>query len=563
MNRSYVILLMLTAVLIVVAPRAAMSQNSCPICQRFNPGSVVTEPPSLFSQNGVLKVTFNYNTIVDSNGITRYCFMTTNGLESPTLHVNPGDTLIMTVTNNVPENPALELTLNPPFCDDPDADASSLNVHFHGTNTSPQCGSDQVIKTSINSGNTYTYTIVFPTNEPPGIYWYHPHIHGIAEAAVQGGASGAIVVDGIQNLQPAVSGLPERTLMIRDQPVPGNPTPGGNVPSWDVTLNYVTVSSSPTFTPAIIQIKPGEKEFWRVVNACADTIIDVQLVYDGVAQPLQIVGLDGVPVNSQDGAQPGSTFTQTDLLLAPAARGEFIITGPSTRVKNATFQTLNIDTGPDGDNDPTRPLATLVASNGAPEPPQSIPPVNGPAWTQRFAGLATAAVTARRSLYFSEVLQDPSNPSGPTNFFITVQGATPTLFSPNNPPSIVTHQGAVEDWTISNEALENHEFHMHQIHFLLMAINGVPVPPNQQQYLDMIQVPFWSGSGPFPSVTVRMDFRGADIGDFVYHCHILGHEDNGMMAIIRVLPAETAETKGKGSAKTHGVTVAQASRQLD
>jgi FtsP/CotA-like multicopper oxidase with cupredoxin domain len=52
----------------------------------------------------------------------------------------------------------------------------------------------------------------------------------------------------------------------------------------------------------------------------------------------------------------------------------------------------------------------------------------------------------------------------------------------------------------------------------------------------MIQVPFWSGTGPYPSVTVRMDFRGPDIGDFVYHCHILGHEDNGMMAIIRVRP---------------------------
>ena len=45
---------------------------------------------------------------------------------------------------------------------------------------------------------------------------------------------------------------------------------------------------------------------------------------------------------------------------------------------------------------------------------------------------------------------------------------------------------------------------------------------------------------PYPSVTLRMDFRGPDIGDFVYHCHILDHEDGGMMAIIRVLP----QTKG-------------------
>jgi len=137
-------------------------------------------------------------------------------------------------------------------------------------------------------------------------------------------------------------------------------------------------------------------------------------------------------------------------------------------------------------------------------------------------------------LYFSEVISDPNDPNSPTNFFITVDGQTPTLFSPDNPPAIVTTQGSVEDWTIENRALENHEFHIHQIHFLLLEQNGVPV--HNGQFLDMIQVPYWSGSGPYPSVKVRMDFRGPLIGDFVYHCHILGHEDSGMMAIIRVKP---------------------------
>jgi FtsP/CotA-like multicopper oxidase with cupredoxin domain len=154
----------------------------------------------------------------------------------------------------------------------------------------------------------------------------------------------------------------------------------------------------------------------------------------------------------------------------------------------------------------------------------------------RFAGLASLTPTAARTLYFSEVLSDPTDPNSPTNFFITVDGATPTLFDPNNPPAITTTQGSVEDWIIQNRAGENHEFHLHQIHFLLLAVNGVPVPPSQQQFYDTIQVPYWTGTGPYPSVTVRADFRGPDIGDFVYHCHILGHEDNGMMAIIRVLP---------------------------
>jgi FtsP/CotA-like multicopper oxidase with cupredoxin domain len=74
------------------------------------------------------------------------------------------------------------------------------------------------------------------------------------------------------------------------------------------------------------------------------------------------------------------------------------------------------------------------------------------------------------------------------------------LFKPLNPPAIITHQGAVEDWTIENQAGENHEFHMHQIHFLVLEQNNqAPIALDQGQFLDMIQVPFWSGTGPFPS----------------------------------------------------------------
>jgi hypothetical protein len=68
-------------------------------------------------------------------------------------------------------------------------------------------------------------------------------------------------------------------------------------------------------------MKPGETEFWRVANASADTIIDLQLQYDGVAQSLQVVALDGVPTGSQDGTMQGQLITQTDILLAPCGAG--------------------------------------------------------------------------------------------------------------------------------------------------------------------------------------------------------------------------------------------------
>jgi FtsP/CotA-like multicopper oxidase with cupredoxin domain len=176
-----------------------------------------------------------------------------------------------------------------------------------------------------------------------------------------------------------------------------------------------------------------------------------------------------------------------------------------------------------------------------------IPSVSGPANRQRFEGLAGVKPDTKRVLFFSEQPVDPNDPNSDTEFFITVDGQTPTVFSPDNPPAIVTTQGTTEDWIIQNRSLEQHDFHIHQIHFLLLERDGHPVPPSARQFRDMIPIPFWKGKGPYPSVKVRMDFRGPDVGDFVYHCHILEHEDKGMMAIIRV---QAASAKAQPSEPT-------------
>jgi FtsP/CotA-like multicopper oxidase with cupredoxin domain len=521
-------------------------------CPRYAPGSSLVEPKDLFSSHGILRVNFTYKTRIASDGNTLYCFMTDDGTQSPTLHIKPGDELLISLKNELPPVASLSATKQSMHgmqampeisisgkdvatCGAMVMTDTSVNIHYHGTNVPPTCHQDEVIKTLINSGETFQYDVHFPLDEPPGLYWYYPHVHGIAEPSVQGGATGAIIVEGIENVNHDVAGLPERTLIVRDYLLPGNPTPVGDMPAWDLSLNYIPVPY-PAYTPTVIPIKPLQRQFWRVLNSAADTILDLQVQYDGTPQPLELVGIDGVPTGSQDGASMGKSIVVNHFLLAPAARVEFIVTGPAKNVKNARLLTLNVDTGPDGDNDPERPLATLQTSGTASDPSLSVPAVSGPPpFPTRFNALENATPTKQRKLYFSEVLTDPTNPNSPTNFYITVDGATPTLFDPNNPPAIVTTQGSVEDWTVENRALENHEFHIHQIHFLVLEQNGKPV---QGQYQDMINIPYWSGTGPYPSVKLRMDFRGADIGDFVYHCHILGHEDGGMMAIIRVLPRQ-------------------------
>lgn len=526
-----------------VAPVA----NPCP---RLAPGSVVHNPPSLFSQKGVLVVNFSYQTTTDADGRTLFCFMTPDGKENPTLHVRPGDHLIVNVTNNVPASGGMTMAMSSTDqCGDSIMTATSMNIHYHGTNTSPVCHQDEVIHTIINSGQSFQYNLAFPTDEPPGLYWYHPHIHGISEGAVLGGACGAIVVEGLEDLQPAVAGLRQRILVLRDQIVAGDAVPGGKVPSWDLTLNNIPIAY-PALIPAIIRMRTGESQVWRVTNSSADSLVDLQVLFDGVAQTLQIVGLDGVPTGSQDGSRQGTIVPARHILIPTAGRAEFIVSAPPSNVKHAVFMTRSIDTGPAGDNDTQRTLATIrTFGPDTNDDDGVVPVVNAAPGVQRFEGLKTAAVNTKRKLYFSEVISNPADPSSPTNFYITVEGATPTLFDPANPPAIVTTQGQVEDWIIENRATENHEFHFHQIHFLVLSQNNFqmngsqPQADVQGQFLDMIQVPYWDGNPkhPYPSVKVRMDFRGPDIGDFVYHCHILGHEDNGMMAVIRVLPAASSK----------------------
>jgi FtsP/CotA-like multicopper oxidase with cupredoxin domain len=358
----------------------------------------------------------------------------------------------------------------------------------------------------------------------------------VAEAALLGGGTGVIVVDGIQNVVQQTSGLPERFLTIRDNEVPGAPT-DDSAPAWDISLNYHPIPW-PAYPAPVIEMRPGAKELWRVANTSADTIVDVQLQYDGFVQPLQVVAIDAVPTGTDDGSGLGVPITKTHFLVPSAGRVEFIVSGPNARVRKAQLLTLNIDTGPDGDNDPQRPLLDIQTSPNAPVV-EHIPHSNIFAQVaelfHRFRSLNHCVPVHNRTVYFSEVLSNPSDSNSPTNFYITEVGNTPKLFNPNNPAAITVKQGTTEDWIIENRSLELHEFHIHQIHFLLLERNGKTVAAADRQYYDTIQVPYWSGTGPYPIVKVRMDFRGADIGEFVYHCHILGHEDNGMIAAIQVV----------------------------
>jgi FtsP/CotA-like multicopper oxidase with cupredoxin domain len=550
-----------------ITPRGAFAQNGvqeqCP--RRPAMGSVVGEPADLRSQNGVLRVDLVYRNFVDANGQVRYCYLAKDGSEAPTLFLKPGDLLILRLKNEVaPPSRSDESKAHRHAmaggCAGGEMTAASTNMHFHGLTVPPVCHEDDVLYTMIQGGDPpFEYRFRIPRDEPPGLYWYHPHVHGLTKAQVLGGASGALIVEGIERATPEVAGFPERLMIIRDQellnpnaePVKTDSMPppivlrdaegdilntgtGGGKPAKDLSINFVPVPY-PRYPPATIEIRPAERQLWCVLNASAITYLDLQMLAENKPQMMGVVALDGVPINKSEKAG-NRILWESHILLPPAGRVEVVVKGPPGGAR-ASLVTRTVDTGPAGENDPTRPLATIVAQANAPEPCVRLGTSPTPLPRQGSVWLGNVTPVRTRTLYFSEKSRDPTNPNSPTDFYITVAGQEPKLFDPNSTrPDIVAQQGDVEDWIIENRTQELHAFHIHQVHFMLVEWNGVPV--DEPFLRDTINVAYWDGrSRQYPSVKLRMDFRDPNsVGTFVYHCHLLEHEDGGMMGVIRVLP---------------------------
>jgi FtsP/CotA-like multicopper oxidase with cupredoxin domain len=545
-------------------------------CTRPSPGTAIQEPEDLRSGDGILKVDLTIHNDFEPDGSVRYCYLDGNGNQAPNLRLQPGDLLILRLKNDLREldraaGPANHQHAhgNAKKSADPclrgAMTATSTNLHFHGLTIPAACHQDEVVKTSLSPGDPpFEYRFRIPADEPPGLYWYHPHIHGFSKVQVLGGASGALVVEGIERANHELAGLPERVLVIRDQDLLNPTAPpskfepvlpknlidrdgdaanngtGFGKPAKDLSLNFVPVPY-PDYPPAPITMKPGERQLWRVLNASAITYLNLAVLFNRAPQQLGLVALDGVPLN-QNGKSGDLVLWQTHLGVPPGGRVEFIVKGPPAGT-TGLFVTRTVDTGPGGENDPNRALATITALPTAAEPrsilassPQPLPPPGLP-WLGNVTPVRT------RKLFFSEKPTDPNDPKSPIEFYITLDGQKPTLFNPQSGvPDIVVKQGTVEDWIIENRSNELHAFHIHQQHFLLLDYLGKPI--NEPFLRDTVNVPYYNGRAlRYPSVRLRMDFRDPNsVGTFVYHCHLLEHEDGGMMGLIRVDPADTPTT---------------------
>ena len=567
-------------------------ERAADVCPRPEQGDVVAEPVDLHSKGGVLELMLIARNVKESDGRTRYCFTDAAGHESPNLRVHPGDLVIIHLKNAMtdlgspgPGSPILGSPNPEPMhmhamqgaCTSGMVmDLVSTNLHFHGLTIPPVCYQDDVLKTIIEPGDpTFTYRFRIPDDEPPGLYWYHPHIHGFSKQQVLGGASGALIVEGIERAKPELAGIPERVFIIRDEDLMNpNATPsksepvvpkflvdrdgdaantgtGFGKPAKDLSINYVPVPY-PDYPPATIQMRPGERQLWRVLNASAITYLHLEVLSNRVPQPLGVVAMDGVPIGARgaESSVPQEPVSlQTHLVIPPGARVEFVVTGPPAG-ETGLLVTRTVDTGPGGENDPNRALARIETATDAPEPRAHLESSPKPLPSPAQPWLGDVMPVRVRHLYFSEKLADPNDPTSAVEFYLTVEGQTPQMFDMNaTEPNIVAQQGTVEDWIIENRSQELHAFHIHQLHFLLLDYMGMPVHENFLR--DTVNVPYSNGRLlTYPSVRIRVDFRDPNtVGTFPYHCHLLEHEDKGMMGTIQVVPGASTLDRSSSSAQ--------------
>jgi FtsP/CotA-like multicopper oxidase with cupredoxin domain len=161
------------------------------------------EPPVVTSVKGVARLSLfvGWN---EAKSLPQFEFETPNGpyFNGPTIRVNPGDTILLELKNVLPPAPS---------------DKADINLHFHGLGTSPKPPADDVLGMLAQPGQELHYVVHVPKNQPPGLYWYHPHVHGQTSYQVgESGMSGAIIVNGLEHHLPGLAKMKERVIIVRD-----------------------------------------------------------------------------------------------------------------------------------------------------------------------------------------------------------------------------------------------------------------------------------------------------------------------------------------------------------
>ncbi|MCY7403359.1 MAG: multicopper oxidase family protein [Cryobacterium sp.] len=458
-----------------------MSQGSgSPMAPEPSAGNALVLPPELQSSNGVLTVALECSSQqVSIAGRDVRALSYNGGVPGPTLRVRAGDTLNVSLHNGLTE---------------------PSNLHVHGLHVSPEDNSDNMFVT-IEAGDSYDYRYELPAAHPPGVYWYHPHHHGFVADQVFGGLYGAIIVDDAEEI-PATR---ERVLVISDITF----TASGAIPAA-AQMEKMSgregelVLVNGQLTPEL-GARPGERERWRVINACTSRYLRLQL--DG--QQLTLLGIDSGRFESARDVD--------EVVLAPGNRADLLVTA---RAGTSTLRALPYDRGASGgmmgggsSTSAEVSLATFAVDGASTEEFPDVPDQLVP------NDLRSATVTAQREFVFAMGM------GGGMNGGMMSATINDRTFDASRVDATVQFE-SVEEWMLTNTSTLDHPLHLHVWPMQIIEQGGRTVESVIWQ--DVVNIPARS------TVRVRVafdDFRGRT----VYHCHILDHEDAGMMGIIQAV----------------------------
>ena len=473
MGYGRVIRVTLTAVAIAVAAMFAGCEGSEQEEWKPQPGEALREPLQLYSKHGVLKVELEAKRRKIEVAGSEIEAQPFNGtLIGPTLHVHPGDRIEATIRN---------------------ATGEDTNIHYHGLHVSPNGLSDNVFRTFTPDG-TFESIVDLPEGHSPGTYWYHVHLHGVTEQQVMGGMSGLLVVEGLEDLLPKpLRDIRQRQLAIRDVQAEGDAI---------VMEDKKVDPDKPSEWLVDGQLKPhfdlasGETQLWRIANVGADRFYRVELP----EHPFTVIAEDGSPV--------WRTFKTEQLELPPGRRYDVLVQGGTPGNYSLKSVTLNMGRG----NQEEKELAKVEVTGPMKAPykplPRTLPTPARP--------LDSRPVARDRRFVFT--LSEEHN-----EFKALINGEQ---FNPEI-SNVAPVLGTVEQWTLVNESREDHPFHIHVNDFEVMEADGEPYHAHGLQ--DVVVIPNNGGE-----VVIRIPFEDYP-GHFVFHCHILGHEDAGMMQTVDVI----------------------------
>jgi len=373
--------------------------------------------------------------------------------------------------------------------------ANDSNLHYHGLHISPLGTADNMLVVVPRNG-TYRYLFQIPPNHPAGLYWYHAHVHGLVTNQVSRGAAGMIYVANAYTDRVAGLGIRRRLMLLQQAYfAPDLETlisDDGERDDPERALSLINGSLLPS-----IAMRPGEPQVCSLLNGSSSAFYLLRLE----GHTFDVIADDSVPLRAP-------RLRQETLMLAPGKRLEVVVRASASAGQYA----LSYDQFNQGvDTWPQKSVGTVVVEGAA----WSGPDHPGVDTSLALDDLSNAPV--RRDLRRKIVLGvNPAIPEGEYGRFTMNGHAWDPGYS-----EWTSTLGTVEEWLITNETEQDHPFHVHVNPFQITRVNGQPVPFDG--YQDTAIVP------RFGSLTVRTRFSDFVGGPILMHCHILDHEDMGMM----------------------------------